>query len=184
MTDNQLIAVLFQVITAGLAAQAITVGTGAGQVALKQSYQPRQQGAPLQPCVYLHKLSDKDYGFPMRSDVFVSAGNTTHTETQNVLTSYQVNATAIQNPADTNALTASDYVNAVQLALSFEGGITALKTAGIGIFRITAITNTQWRDEQERFESDPSFDFIVSHKRQIVVTIPSTAAIIPVFNPI
>jgi hypothetical protein len=176
MTDNQIYAALISIISANLAAQSISVG-------IKQSYQPRQQGAPSAPTIFLHKLGDKAYGFPVRNDVYVSPGVTAHTETQNWETTFQVNALAIQNPSNLTQLTASDYLKATQLSLASESGIIALNLAGLSLLRITTIKQTDFKDEQSRWETDPSFDFTVCHTVTNTVNIGSANEVVATLVP-
>jgi hypothetical protein len=170
VTDNQRIAVLITVIQAGLTTQSISVG-------IKQSYQPTVQGAPSAPYVFIHKLGGTRYGSPQRSDLYLSPGVTTHTETQLKLNTYQVNALAIQNPTNTASLTASDYLNAVAFALNSEMGITALKAQGIGILRIASEPQVMVRDEKALNEASPSFDFTVCDIDVLSLAIGSTKLI-------
>jgi hypothetical protein len=176
MTDNQLVAALIAAISAGLQAQAISVG-------IEQNYQPTQQGAPSAPYVILHKIGDVKYGSPALADVYNTETEVmTHTETQIFETTYQVGAVAIQNPANVNSLTAADYVAAVSLALNSQTAIIGLAAQGIGMLRIRAIRQTFFRDEKGLFEAAPSFDFTVSHTRQIASVEPSTDSLVGTFN--
>lgn len=168
MNENVLIANLITVIKAGLAARSISVG-------IKQSYQPQQQGAPSAPTIFLHKIADNEYGFPQRKDAWNDTTNTMeHTENQWIETTFQVNATATQNPSNTTQLTAGDYVKAVGRILGSDVAVTALQALGIGILRIQKIKNTFFTDEKAQYEASPSLDFTVSYLYSETTTEPST----------
>lgn len=61
MRDNQLFILLFSVLQSGF------TSLGMGSILLQQSYQPVQQGAPSDPCVFLYKIGDNRLGFPQRA---------------------------------------------------------------------------------------------------------------------
>lgn len=172
MNDNVLIANLIAVIGAGLAARSIAVG-------IKQSYQPQQQGAPTAPTIFLHKIADSEYGFPQRKDAWNDTTQTMqHTESQWIETTFQVNATATQDPANTTQLTAGDYVKAVGRILGSDVAVTALTALGIGILRIQKIKNTFFTDEKAEYEASPSFDFTVSYLYSETTTEPSATKLV------
>lgn len=171
MTENQLIANLFTIIKTGFASRSISVG-------MKQSYQPTQQGAPIGPVVFLHKIADNEYGYPQRIDVWNSqTEEMEHTETQNVETTFQVNATCTQIPANTTQLTAGDYVKTAARILGSDTTVVALKALGIGIYRIQKITTTRFTDERAQYEPSPSFDFTVRYQTVETTTLPSAATL-------
>ena len=165
MNDNALIAPVIALIKSGLTANGFT------SVAVKQSYQPTQQGAESGSAVYLHKLGDKRYGFTGRRDAYdVPNSQMVHTETQFYETMFQVNALSIQTPTDTASKTASDILNMVAAILQSDTAIASLRAQGIGILRVTGITNTIFVDDKDRHESSPSFDFTLTHEQAIVST--------------
>lgn len=173
MTENQLIASLIVVIKAGFTSRAISVG-------IKQSHQPTQQGAPTAPTVFLSKISDAEYGYPERLDVFDTvSGAMRHTENQRYDKTFQVNATATQDPANVTQLTAADYVQTASRILGSDVAVTALAALGIGILRIKAIRNTYFTDERGQYEAVPSFDFTVTYADRETTTIPSTTTLVP-----
>lgn len=65
MLDNVLIKLIIQTLNAGL------IGIGQTGIVVQQSAQPTQQGIPVptEPTVFLTKISDRIYGYPLRSDV-------------------------------------------------------------------------------------------------------------------
>lgn len=167
MLDNQLIALVFQILNAGKA------GAGIPTVLYKQSYQPTKQGANSAPTAYLNKLFDEVIGSPFRLDEWdVHDGEIIHTESQQYGTHFQLTALATQDPTDVNSLTASDILNLSRYILQCDVGIQAFQTAGAGIQRITAVRNTPFQDDRQNWEYQPSFDFIITHKQIITSTTP------------
>lgn len=158
MKDNPLIQLLISTIQDGLNARSIVAS-------VQQSYQPTQQGAPSTPTVTIVKITDKRYGWTKRVATFdINSDLTTHTETQVIETGFQVNAYAIQDPANTTQLTASDYLKSVAMILQNSAVIASLFAQTVGILRIDAIRNVKWTDDRVRYEDNPSFDFMVSHE--------------------
>lgn len=167
MNDNQLFAAIIPIIAAGLTA------CGLSGIAIKQAFQPTQQGANTVPTCYLQKLPDRRYGSPQRRDTFDPLEQEfAHTETQFYETTFQVNALATQNPSNLASVTPTDILRAASYALQCDAGILALKQAGLGVLRITDIRNLQINDDRDRFESSPSFDFTLTHQQVIVSTVP------------
>jgi hypothetical protein len=177
MTDNQLFALIIATLQAGLTTQAITVG-------IQQDYQPRLQGAPLAPTLFLTKLGDHRYGTAHKKAVNTSPGQGTVTETQQVETTFQVGALAIQDPADTTGFTASDYANVAAQILASDVSVAAFVSAGAQILRITEVRNPQFKDERDQFEASPSFDFVLKHFRTLVNGIPYTGTIVGEVFPV
>lgn len=167
MLDNQLIALIFQILDAGAAAAGIPT------VLYKQSYQPTKQGANSVPTCYLNKLFDEVYGSPLRLDQWnEDKTEITHTESQQYATHFQLTALAYQDPSDVNSKTASDILNLSRYTLQSDVGIQSFQAAGVGIQRVTQVRNTPFLDEHNNWEYQPSFDFIITHKQTITSTTP------------
>lgn len=159
MNDNQLFAILFPIISAGLTARGITVPPGN----ILQGYQPTQQGAPEGRFVYLYKIGNMPVGHVRRDSVWdADAGIMRETELQTWLATYQVNAMAKQDPTDEDSLTASDIVRAVRGVLQSSDTITLLRAQLVAILRIDALRNPPFTDDSNRYEYVPSFDFVLT----------------------
>lgn len=63
MLDNALIALLITTLNTGLAS------IGQSSILVKQANQPTQQGANSAPTVYLSKIADRMYGYPLVVDI-------------------------------------------------------------------------------------------------------------------
>lgn len=171
MNDNPLIGNLITVIQTGLTVQGLSVG-------IQQAYQPQEEGSPSAPVILLHKIGDKRYGWPKRSDVFNSdTGIMTHTELELMETTYQCDALAIQNPSNVTQLTAADYLKSVAMVLQSDACVTSLEMLGIGILRIQQIKQTYFQDDKGRFEASPMFEFTVTHTNTLSQVINSTSTV-------
>lgn len=160
-TDNTLIQVFLPIIQAGLIADGFTT------TVVKQFNQPTQQGIPTAPMVFFSKIYNKRFGFLKRSDVWdIDASEFVHTESQYYETSFQVSALSLQNPSDLTIPTASDLVNDVASIMQSSVTLQTLENAGIGILRISDITNPYFVDDRDNFEASPSFDFVLVYLNQ------------------
>lgn len=167
MLDNQLIALVIQVVLEGESTAGIP-GTP-----LKQAFQPTLQGVNTQPTAYLHKVGDRRVGFVFRSDVWdADAGQMVHTEQQVYETTFQVSALATQDPKTPAQYTASDVLNLLASILQSSAAIEAFEAEGVGIERISEVRNPYFMDDRQRYEACPSLDFTLSHSQIIATTTP------------
>lgn len=166
-TDNTLIQLFRPIIIDGL----ITDGfTG---VEVKQSNQPTQQGIPTAPTVYFFKVYNRRYGFLRRFDRWdVALQDFVHTESQWYETAFQVSALVLQNPQDLTIPTASDLVNDVASIMQSDSTRAILKQAGVGILRVTDVTNPYFGDDRDNFEANPSFVFTLTYNNTRESTSP------------
>lgn len=165
MLDNQLIQVFLPIIQNGLIADGYT---GVDVIAANQ---PTQQGVPLSPTVTFFKVADHRYGFLGRFNNWNPSNLTMeHTEEQMYETTFQVNALVLQNPTTPNQYTASDLVNEVSAIMQSDNTLDILYNNGIGILRITAVSNGYFKDDMDNFEASPSFDFTLTHTQTRVST--------------
>ncbi len=177
MTDNGLIALLITAIRAGLEAQGFSPDEGAFYVL--QKWQPTQQGIPTAPTVYVEKLFDDNYGFPMRRQTFNGAGNNFDVVlTQNVETTIQISAWATQDSSNLSLPTASDMANAVRLWFCLpEVSAAMMKSDGANVLRTTKVTNPYIEDDRDRAEATPSFDLVITHHRSIATVVPIVSSV-------
>ena len=150
----------------------LVTGT-ATSIAIKQSFQPVQQGANSMPTLYLNKVGDYRRGMPYRASVWDAVNNIeTYTELQQYETTFQITAWATQDPSNVNSLTASDLANYAAYVMQSDGAIFAYQALGVGIMKIGDVRNPYFSDDRERFEASPSFDFTLTHKQTIILTTP------------
>lgn len=167
MTDNQLEILLREQLLAGLARQ------GYATVPVVSSYQPTTEGRNTEATVYFFPLQDQRYGWQGRKRVVdLISGAITTTETQLMESGFQIFALAPQDPEDLSLPTAKDLVNIAAMICNSETFITAIRRAGAGVQRITQIRSPYFVNDEGQFEASPSFDIIISHKRQIQEVTP------------
>lgn len=159
MTDNELIVLFKSVIETGLTDRGYT------GVTVIAAAQPTQQGIPTGPTVYFTKLYDKVYGSIARSTQNdIDPSYLIRIESQQYETAFQINTLVIQNPASLS-YTASDLANEIALILMSEDAINTFIENGVGILRVTDVRAPVFRDDRDRYEYSPSFDFTLTHKR-------------------
>jgi len=166
-TDNSLIQLFLPIIQTGLIANGFTT------TVVRQSNQPRQQGIPTAPMVFFTKVFNKRFGFLRREDRWNTlTSQFDHVESQYYETSFQVSALSLQNPANLTIPTASDIVNEVASIMQSSSTLTTLNNAGVGILRISDITNPYFLDDRDNFEASPSFDFVLVYLNERVTMSP------------
>ncbi|MCF7695283.1 MULTISPECIES: phage gateway protein [Mycetohabitans] len=171
MTDNELFRILLPLIRDGLRAN------GIADIAIKQQYQPTQQGTPSGPVVFLNKIGDYRYGFPQRKSVWDrEAGQFVHTESVWMHTALQVNVLAPQKPEQPDWLTASDLLNLIACILQSDAARHTLQSHQVGLYRVQDIRHTYFADDRDCFEASSSFDFILTHLRTLTSRVPSVDA--------
>lgn len=167
MLDNELIALLRTLIIQQFAAY------GLPQINVKQKYQPESQGTPVPATAFLFKIGDRRIGSPERKDEWDQLNQVMiHTEKEQYETTFQAAALSIQNPADVVSLTASDILNKISAILQGDAALELFKLNKIGILRITDIRNVPFRDDRDRYEFEPTFDFTVTHEQVTIIQAP------------
>lgn len=182
MQDNALIRLIGTVLNAGFIAQGFTApgpsNTVISSIAVKQDYQPTNQGVNTQPTCYLHKIGDHRYGFLRREDIWDRVHEQmVHTESQYYETMFQVSALSIQNPLTPDQPTASDICNIAAAIMQSDATRATLRAQGVGILRIEDVRNPYFMDDKNRFEASPSFDFTLEHEQVIISTSPTAETI-------
>jgi hypothetical protein len=131
------------------------------------------QGINTNPTVYFYKVFNRRFGFLRREDVWdVNTSAFIHTESQYYETQFNVSALVLQNPQDLTIPTASDLVNEVASIMQSSATLDTLNSAGVGILRITDITNPYFVDDRDNFEASPSFDFVLVYLNERTSTSP------------
>lgn len=165
--DNDLIRLFLPIIQAGL------IADGFMNVVVAQANQPTQQGFTSSPTVYFYKVGNKRYGFLGRSDVWDSVhSKMVHTESQYYETTFQVSAYIHQLPTTPFQYTSSDLVNEVASIIQADTTLATLNNAGVGILRVTDITNPYFTSDKDEFKASPSFDFVLTYQNSRVTNTP------------
>lgn len=160
MTDNQIYAILFPFIRQMLPIY------GVRGCEVVQGFQQQKQGPATAPSVVIHKIADKRYGFPHRTDEWVEYwAEMVRTETIQMESTFQVNGLGVVNGSTT-----MDIVGTVASILQSDAFLEVLRAAGMGVLRITDIRQTYFHDDRDQYAADPSFDFVLTHKHVYVST--------------
>lgn len=165
MTDNELMTLVIATLTAGINADYASLKP----VTIKQAYQPRTTGAPSGASLLLSMGAQRRFGSIRHHNEWIepvgpTPGYSKRTETQVWLANFQCNAQILQpaQPAPIFPFTASDLATAASWILQGIDGRALLRAGGCGIDRITDIRNPSFKNEQNQFQSSPSFDFVLN----------------------
>jgi hypothetical protein len=168
-TEDAIYTLVIATITAGLAARSVS------GVHVQKAYQPRTVGAPTGGSILLSNGIQHRYGFLGRADKWTtSPDQMTHTETQTMEFTIQVNAMVVAPPppAALPATKAGDLVELAARILASDAGVAQLRAGGLGIERIPDIRKPYFSDDMNQFEASPSFDFTLSYSDVEVTTGP------------
>lgn len=165
-TDNTLIQLFLPIIKNGLVADGFT------NVVVQQSNQPTQQGIPTAPTVYFYKTATKRYGFLGRYDKWnVNTGRMDHRESQYYETTFRIQTLVLQSPK-APSYTAADLADEVASLLQSDNARATMNAQGVGILRITDISNGYFKDDRDNFEAIPAFDFTLLYLNDRFSTTP------------
>lgn len=171
MRDNELFALVRSAILAGLAARTMP----GYDVARK--FQPSHQGQNRQPTVYVFKLLDKLHGSPQRKHVWDEVAQVmTAATSQQCETTFQASID-VDETTDPTALTPSDVANVVAAIMHSDETQAALRAAEVGILRVGEVRNPYNKDDSNRYEANPSFDFVLTYRRTEQATAPYAVGI-------
>lgn len=171
MNDNDILILLISVLRTGF------TGLSLPDIGIKQSYQPTAQGVPLDPTLFIHKVMAPRYGFPGRFSTYnTMTANFDTVESIWRTPTFQISALAVQNPANVNSLTASDYAEMAADVLQTEATRQTLLQSDVGIYRIMTVRPAYFVNERDRFEQEASFDVTLTHKREFTLTTPAVTA--------
>lgn len=159
-SDNALISYFLPFLVAGL------TDAGYTDVPVVQMNQPTIQGIPTTGVVYFQKVGNRRYGYLGRFEKWnPTASQMDHTEMQYFETTFQVSALFRQDPYNPT-YTASDLVNEAAWIMQSDATREALNFYGIGILRVTDVSNPFFVDDRDNFEASPSFDFTLVYLNQ------------------
>ena len=165
MLDAQLFSLLISTIQNAEPSVGIPLVNSLPGVPVYQNYQPTQQGVTTGPAAYLEIIGHQRIGQPQRADIYATGSppTETHTETQVMLTQFQLSALSTQDPASTTQYTAADIVNLIAMILRNQQTVEYLAAQGVGIQVQGQTRNPKFLDDRDRFEASPSLDFNVTH---------------------
>lgn len=171
MNDNALFALVRGIILDGIAAR------GLGMWKVARDFPPDHQGASSTPTVYLHKIIDKRHGFPQRKSQWDQNAQVVNSaESQQYETNLQASV-LMQETTDPNALTPSDALNVVAAIMQADEALAALRAQEVGILRVGEVRNPYNKNDANRFQAEPSFDFTLTHRRGWQRTTPVAVSV-------
>lgn len=166
MTQNETIALILSTIANMMAAQGYPVDT-------QTAYQPTGQGTQVAPYVALHTVASRRYGYPEAVDTYNPATAAfDRTETYWLEETYQVTAIAIADPRNPSAPTSYTYATRAAACLQSDQARRILLANGVGFLRISEVRTPYFRDDRDRNEMAPSFDFVVTRQEFLNYSVP------------
>lgn len=167
MQDNQLIAFV--------AAQMDAASAAAGwNYAVVQKNQPTEQGVSSAPTIFFEKLFDEKYGWPGTCLVYnETTKQYDETETQLYATTFQISAWVRQDPNNLALPTASDVANYVARYIASRHVAFIFQQSQLGILRVSQVRNPYFKDDSDRYEANPNFDFVITHANPVVFEVPA-----------
>lgn len=129
------------------------------------SYQRGDNGRVLK-AAYMYPVAEEPRGWQSHKTV---QGVTSMV--QNQQDTYQLQVFIPDDPTNPVQTTAIDYANTLRAIIQSPQYVAELAKSNIGIQRPTGIRPTYFQNEQDEYEANPNFDFVVSHKRELVLTV-------------
>jgi hypothetical protein len=161
MRDNALYDLLCQAALAGLKAR------GWPRVAVRQSFQPEQQGRASATTLYLTKIADRRHGSPAIRAVYdPEDGRIVRREIQVIESTFQITALISERKPRKNdqaEATAADLLKTAAAILQGEDFRAAIFKEGVQVLRVQEIRNPPFSNDRDRFEFSPSFDAVFTH---------------------
>lgn len=184
MLEYQLQELLISTIAAGIAAwpgAALPVG-----MTIQQAYQPRQQGVPSGPAIFVHhKGPATPRGFPkFENYTDPDTQALMRRETQRMESTYQIGALVPQSPATPNQLTEVDVLNIVRRILQGTGTLAILNPQDVGVFRVGTVDSNYFTDDKAQNENNPIFVIILTHGDTVAYPAQSSTSVISGLYPI
>jgi len=137
---------------------------GLSSVEVARGYQPTSQGRANGSAIYMTKLFDQRFGHVDRKETYrPETDDFLHTERQQYESTFQMMATAEENPADPDGMTASDYANKAAGILQSDIGMAILAKSGLRPLRVTTVRNVPFENDKGQWEFTPSFDLVLTH---------------------
>ena len=160
MLDNQIYQVLISAINQILVDQS-SIYPALQNALVRQSYQPTQQSVKNQPCIFVSKVTNPQFGWGIN----YIANTSEREQVQYAESTYQVVALLQQDPADINSLTANDLVTLVSDMLQSYDIIRSLRGQGLAIQRVSSISGGHFVNDKDRYELDPGFQITFNYHR-------------------
>lgn len=129
-------------------------------------YQQRGQGR-VSTGIYYWTIGEHNYGWQGAKTIVVGDELFTK-EMQIVEQTYQIQTFVKERDAEYSAL---DLATKIRMAISSRLFINALAVYNIGVQRPTSIRSPFFVNDRDQYEANPSFDFVLSHKRYMTQSV-------------
>lgn len=159
MLENQLHALIRTTLLAGFAGM-----PGYMDVQVKRAQQPMTVGANTAPTIYAQTIIPaRRVGWLGRKDRDLLGIDLSHTETQWLETTLQLNGLAWRPPTAIDLPSAADITAAAASILQSDAGLAAMGAQRVRPLRITEVRQIYFVNERDQYEANPSFDIVLSH---------------------
>jgi hypothetical protein len=144
-------------------------GSYPATVAIKRAYQPTQQRTPAGLFAYVFQINNKRYGWQSSSDEYNETDKLmVHTEKYIIEKTLQISAQSITE-IDAE-YTAGDVAESLAAHINSSAIIERFELLKIGILRVTNVRHPHFINDRDRYEGDPSFDFVITYRQEIETT--------------
>ena len=151
-------------------------------VPVSRAFQPKQTNVSPDLVCHVFDIHTKRYGWQYIRDRYDSQRNEiVHIDGRIINTQYQVSAQDISS-TDENAIRAFDALEHMSAFLQTPDFIQRIGNDDLEIFRITEVRRPYFNNDLNRYESDPSFDFMLSYTQERESVTPQIDRIEPNIN--
>lgn len=142
-----------------------------------KGFQPTKQGR-VDDGIYYTDLGVVRIGFQQRdySDDVQGSG-LVMTDTLPVAKMIQINTYVKDNPQDMNQITAMDLCEKVAMVVSSWAFVDKMRKHGIGVEKPTEVLQPNFLNEQDQFEANPSFTFIITLPKSISTNVGAVSEV-------
>lgn len=138
-------------------------------VTIKRSFQPTQQKVPTSFFAYLFQIHNRRFGWQGSEDIWDDETETMiHVDRYIYNKTIQLSTQTITSPK--SQFTSGDVAESIAAYLMTPKVISSWKAQGMEIIRIIDVRHPHFVNDANRFEGDPSFDFVLSYTQEIEST--------------
>ena len=176
MDESKLLLLIISLLDAGIAAYAggptpLPVGLTA-----QRAFQPRQQGAPVNPAIVVNHTGSVLRGNARRTSVWdASSSSFVYTYSQRMESTYHFEAIVPQSPEDYTAMTEADVLNVARFIVQNDTAISTLLAAPgrVSLLRVTKMDSNYIEDDKDQNENVPFFEVTFQYRWSVVSSAPT-----------
>lgn len=179
MNSQSMIKLIRRVLMSGFASRQLPIR-------VQQNFSAIKTTAPYEPTFFIHRLNTTPFGWQSRKAQMV-AGKALNTQTQNLQTTFQINASVLAVPPELQTeddKTSYDYAVMGMQILQSQEMLDACKSLGVNVLRVGAVFENWVQDESDNWESEPSFDITLCHKDVLEAPVGKVSEVGNVFQGI